>query len=220
MELDASLAKVVSASQRYHPYAYGNKSRTTTIGRSKQQFFRGALSEVGGHGRAKTSHLNILKALQRAGLDKVKATLPTISPIEEILKQLPPPLTAFKLLDLDVSLIATYRLTPVGGRLLPFAHNWEMLTRDPWVLTTVRGYHLPLCQWPIQAAIAGKFTLDSKKEEALAEEISNSEVKEAVAPPKKHQVHLISPLFVVPKSGGGWRPIIDLAMAVEPVYTV
>ena len=50
VEADVSLAKVVATSQRYHPY--NNKSRTTTIGRSKQQFFEGALLEVGGHSRA------------------------------------------------------------------------------------------------------------------------------------------------------------------------
>ena len=39
VESDSSLAKVVSATQRYHPY--NNTLRTTTISRSKQQFFRG-----------------------------------------------------------------------------------------------------------------------------------------------------------------------------------
>ena len=43
------LRYVVSTSQRYHPY--GNTSRANTIGCSKQ-FFRGALPEIGGHGRA------------------------------------------------------------------------------------------------------------------------------------------------------------------------
>ena len=51
--------------------------------------------------------------------------------------------------------------------------------------------------------------LDTIREKALAEEISNLVEKGAVAPIKKHQVRLTSPLFVVPKSGGGWRPIID-----------
>ena len=52
--------------------------------------------------------------------------------------------------------------------------------------------------------------LDTIREKALAEEISSLVEKGAVAPIKKHQVRLTSPLFVVPKSGGGWRPIIDL----------
>ena len=40
VEADVSLAKVVATSQRY--LLYSNKSRTTTIGCSKQQFFRGS----------------------------------------------------------------------------------------------------------------------------------------------------------------------------------
>ena len=52
--------------------------------------------------------------------------------------------------------------------------------------------------------------MDTIREKALAEEISSLVEKGAVAPIKKHQVRLTSPLFVVPKSGGGWRPIIDL----------
>lgn len=52
------------------------------------------------------------------------------------------------LLGLDTSLLVTHAHVPVGGRLALFAHNWQCLTRDPWVLETVRGYHLPLNQWP------------------------------------------------------------------------
>ena len=170
VDSDASLAKVVLTSQRYHPY--GNTSRATTIGRSKV-FSRGPCRKLEVTA-GQSSHLNTAKPLQRPGLDKAKVTLPIISPIEEVLNQLPSPLTAFTLLDLDVSLITT----PVGGRLPLFIHNWEILTKDPWVLTTVRGYHLPLCQWPTQEAVPVTFMLDSKKEEALAEEISNLEVKE------------------------------------------
>ena len=135
VESDTSLATVVSVSQRYHPYS--STSRTPTINRSKQ-FFRGGPAEDWGprQGKSHTYHTTP-KSIQRPGHSKAKANLPAIhSPIEEMLNQLPPPLTAFRQLHLDLSLIATHRVTPVGGRLLLFAHNWEILTRDPWVLTT------------------------------------------------------------------------------------
>ena len=76
--------------------------------------------------------------------------------------------------------IHSYRLTPVGGRLPIFIHICEILTKETWVPTTVRGY---LCQWPTQEAVPVTFMLDSKiftytyKQKALAEEISNLEVK-------------------------------------------
>ena len=59
--------------------------------------------------------------------------------------------------------------------------------------------------------------LDTIREKALAEEISSLVEKGAVAPIKKHQVRLTSPLFVVPKSGAGWRPIID-STTIEPIH--
>ena len=67
---------------------------------------------------------------QRAGAQQgAKATLPTTSPIEETLNELPSSLTAFMLIrPIDVSLVVTFRLTPVGSKLLPSAYNWETLT--------------------------------------------------------------------------------------------
>ena len=59
VKADVLLAKVVATSQRYHPY--NNKSRTTTIGHSKQQFFEGALLEVWGHSRANPTPQHIHK---------------------------------------------------------------------------------------------------------------------------------------------------------------
>ena len=50
------------------------------------------------------------------------------------------------------------------------------------------------------------------EQEVLAEEISKLEVKGAI---KKHQAHLIGPLFVVPKSEGGWQPITDLQQITQ-----
>ena len=109
-----------------------------------------------------------------------------------------------------MSLVALHRQTPVGGRLTQFSRNWEMLTRDPWILTTVKGYRLPLQQWPSPTQAPVQFALDSVHAEALAIEISGLVSKGAVAPAHKSQGHLANPLFVVPKSGGRWRPIIDL----------
>ena len=99
--------------------------------------------------------------------------------------------------------------TPVGGRLAQFVHNWSCLTKDQWVLSTVQGYQLPLIQWP-QHSVAPRMQLDREQSQALKAEVRSLVGKGAVVPIHKSQVHVVSPLFVVPKSGGGWRPIIDL----------
>ena len=49
METDSFLAEVVSLSRRHHPY---NNARQFTIGRTKNQYFEGALPESGGLDRA------------------------------------------------------------------------------------------------------------------------------------------------------------------------
>ena len=137
--------------------------------------------------------------------------LSTTSPIEEVLNLLPPPLKAFVMLDLDMSLVAMHQHTQVGGRLHHFVLNWERLTRDPWTLSTVRGYQLPLCRWPTARATLTSYTWDHIQEKALEEEISSLVQKEAVVPVWDPQgVVMVSPLFVVPKNGGGWHLIIDL----------
>jgi len=109
-----------------------------------------------------------------------------------------------------MSLVIMHKQAPVGGRLALFSHNWERLTKDPWVLTTVKGYRLPLHHWPSLRQVQVQFSLDSVRAEALRSEISGLVAKGAVVHVRKNLVHLVNPLFVVPKSGGGWRPIIDL----------
>ena len=155
-----------------------------------------------------TTDLHISKTTQRQRHWKTKADLSANSPIEETLNQLPSPLSAFTQLHLDLSHTGTH--TPIGGRLLLFSHNWEILTSDSWVLTAVRGYHVPLSYWPRCSSSPVNLALDTEKVEALTEDISNLDGKGAGNPVKSHQVHLTSPLFVVQKSRGGWCPIIDL----------
>ena len=87
----------------------------------------------------------------------------------------------------------------------------QRLTRDSWTLSTVRGYQLPLCHWPTARATLTNYTWDHIQEKALEEKISSLVQKEAVVPVRDPQgVVMVSPLFVAPKNGGGWRPIINL----------
>jgi len=58
--------------------------------------------------------------------------------------------------------------------------------------------------------MASKLHLDQVQRKALQAKITGLIAKGAVVPACKSQVYLLTPLFVVPKSGGGWHPIIDL----------
>ena len=55
-----------------------------------------------------------------------------------------------------------------------------------------------------------KVASESNSEKSIKGRDSQSDQKGAVVPVCKTQVHLTSPLFVVPKGGGGWHPLIDL----------
>ena len=90
-----------------------------------------------------------------------------------------------------------------------FATAWCCLTRGPWVLETVQGYHLPLNHWP-HHNMASCMQLREDQSQALEAGVKSLVGKGAVVPVSESQVHLTSPPFVVPKSGGGWRLIIDL----------
>ena len=119
--------------------------------------------------------LTVSQPTQRLGTIATKTSVPLIcSPIEEKLSQLPKLAETLSSLNLDMSLIsrlALHRQTPVGGRLAQFSRNWEMLTKDPWILTTVKGYRLPLQQWPSLTQAPVQFSLDSVHAKALATEI-------------------------------------------------
>jgi len=132
----------------------------------------------------------------------------TLGEIGEILSSLPQPHTSFQALQLNLHLLPRHALTPVAGRAALFLENWEQLTRDPWVLSTIRGYQPPLELWPEKHR--STITVSEEHQSVLQEEVSKLREKGAVHQVQQSDVHIISPIFVVPKSGGGWRLIIDL----------
>ena len=86
--------------------------------------------------------------------------------------------------------------------------NWAKLTQDQWILSTIQGYHLPLVSWPHRWLLSSR--LDDSKPSALQTEVQKLIEKGAAVRVQPSQVHVSSPMFIVPKSGGGCRPIIDL----------
>ena len=111
-------------------------------------------------------------------------------------------------LQLDMTLVTQNADRPVGGRTSQFMPNWHKLTQDQWVLATIQGYQLPLAQWPDQNLFARKS--GDSQQLVLEEELQKLIEKGAAQRVQLSQVHLVSPVFIIPKSGGGWRPIIDL----------
>ena len=208
VETDSSLAEVVSHDATILTTMHVN----LLLGGPKSVFSRGPWQEVGASAGQLSDpiKLPITPVTKRQFILQIKGEKPTLlGPTKEILDQLPQSRELLLLLGLDITQMERHACTPVGGRLAQFAHDWRCLTRDPWVLESIQGYGVPLNHWP-QRSMVPCMQLREDQSQALKAEVKNLIEKGAVVPVSKSQIQLTSPPFVVPKSGGGWRPIIDL----------
>ena len=176
-------------------------------GVAKSSFFDKALLAIRGPGRA-------MLPPQQAVLQvtfPTAAQLPSshsLGEIGKILSSLPLPHPSLQALNLNMALLTQHVATPVAGRTALFLENWARLTQDPWVLSADRGYQIPLEHWPEKHW--STINVREEQQSVLQEEVAKLREKEAVHPVQKTEAHIVSPVFVVPKSGGGWRLIIDL----------
>ena len=109
---------------------------------------------------------------------------------------------------MDMHLVYTGADLPVGGRLSHYYRNWCQVSKDPWVLETVQGYRLELQSQP-QQRTHPIFHLDSSRAEALTRAVRELMDKRAIQP-VLNQRGFFSPMFLVPKGEGSWRPVINL----------
>ena len=59
----------------------------------------------------------------------------------------------------------------VAGRLQFFAQNWQIITQDPWVLQTIRGYKIDLLSHPRQTSLPSPPLLSPPQTSLVQEEI-------------------------------------------------
>lgn len=89
-----------------------------------------------------------------------------------------------------------------------FIENWSLIPSEPRVCQTVTGYHIKFTQ------IALPPPLPFSQDEILAmdDEIQSLKDKQAIheAPLEGMEAGFVSSLFMVPKKGGGQRPVINL----------
>jgi len=102
---------------------------------------------------------------------------------------------------------------PLAGRLKYFLPVWEQITRDPWVLQVVSGYLIEFSHTPIQFQLPNKVPTSLEHQTLIDQEVQELLSKNAV-----HYVNqtcpeepgFVSSIFVVPKKGGGHRPVVNL----------
>ena len=108
---------------------------------------------------------------------------------------------------------------PVGGRLCYFTENWKQITSDPWVLETVTGSKLEFRSRPQQTGVPRDIHMDMEKARALTEEIEKLFGKGAIIPVPDSGEGFTSSIFLVPKSDGSWRPVVNLKPLNEHIIS-
>nr|XP_055040043.1 uncharacterized protein LOC129427314 [Misgurnus anguillicaudatus] len=100
-----------------------------------------------------------------------------------------------------------------SGPLAVQSANWRACAVHPWVLSTIkRGYRLQFAVKPPRFSKILMSTAEGASAQVLEEEINSLLSKRAirVVPPEHSHQGFYSRYFLIPKRGGGLRPILDL----------
>ncbi|KAI9552586.1 hypothetical protein GHT06_020450 [Daphnia sinensis] len=100
----------------------------------------------------------------------------------------------------------------IGGRLALFCHAWSMFSTDPWVLSTItHGYVVDFVSPPIQPSLPTGCVMSDEMRSVCQAEKESLLAKGVIR--KVSSVisgDFVSNTFAIPKTTGGWRPIINL----------
>lgn len=98
---------------------------------------------------------------------------------------------------------------PVGGRMKHFLYNWEKLSKDQWVLETVKGLELEFIQIPsVQTKLSNCHIIPNseRRDRIYVREKSHLRSKPTKVRNRLHKPHF----FFGREKGRGHRPIINL----------
>lgn len=102
----------------------------------------------------------------------------------------------------------------IGGRLRFFVNAWTKVSQDPWILDLVKhGLSLEFHSTPFQNEHRANMHMNENQKSICSKEVNDLLAKGAVR--LVSSVGFISPLFVIPKKAGGFRPIINLKFLNE-----
>lgn len=97
-----------------------------------------------------------------------------------------------------------------AGRLKDFAHNWEAITSDAWILKMIRGIDIEFDE-PVRQSRPPRPILFSPQEtEIIDAEVTKLSEKGVIVEAEHSEDEYISNIFVCPKKDGGHRVILNL----------
>ena len=97
-----------------------------------------------------------------------------------------------------------------AGRLRDHINTWKVMTKDLWVLDTVRGYRIDFLSEPHQRVIPHTSRYSAEQTQLIVEEVQELLNKGAVVQIHSPRRGFYSNLFLVPKKDGEQRPVINL----------
>ena len=98
------------------------------------------------------------------------------------------------------------------GSIRGYLPQWEALTQDQWIHQVVKGYEIELSSPPPDRHPCPPYQMDRSREETLNQEVTKLIQKGVVEEVQLDQLGFSSPMLVVPKKGGKWRPVINLRL--------
>jgi hypothetical protein len=96
-------------------------------------------------------------------------------------------------------------------------NEWKKLTSDSWVLQTVQGYKINFTHVPVQENIPNEINFSESEKLLVDQEIHTMLAEGAIIHSNHEEGEFISNLFLVPKSNGKFRPVINLKRLNEYV---
>lgn len=104
-----------------------------------------------------------------------------------------------------------YRVSPVfiGGRIRHYWRAWRLISADPWILGVVQeGFRLEFESSPVAWIVPRNAGMSDAQLSIGRQEVKELFQKGAIIEPSR--VEFASPMFIIPKATGGFRPIINL----------
>lgn len=99
----------------------------------------------------------------------------------------------------------------VGGNTKRFVDNWRQITNDSWVISSIKGIKIPLLEFPYQTYEPRPIKFSISEHALMNEAVVSLADKDVIERCEEEPDQFISNIFMVPKTNGKVRIILDLS---------
>lgn len=103
------------------------------------------------------------------------------------------------------------KVNKIGGNTKHFVNNWKKISSDPWIISAIQGIEIPLIEFPYQHEEPRPIKFSKEESLCMQEAVDSSKDKNVIELSKEEEMQFVSNIFMVPKSNGKVRIILDLS---------